>query len=393
MTNSAARLAQITQQIGELEAALPGRGVAVKQMVMQDQPTAPDTYLLTRGEFLSPDRQRGPLQPGVPAAVRGTFEPLEYKSRLDLATWLVSPQNPLTARVTVNRIWGRYFGRGLVETDNDFGFQGAVPVNLPLLDWLASEFIRRGWSQKQLHRLILTSAVYRQSSALLDEVAVQQDPDNYLLARQARFRVEAEIVRDMALSASGLLSERVGGPGVHLPQPDGIYDFTQNRKNWPTATGADRFRRTMYVMFYRSAPYPLLSTFDAPDFSTVCTRRVRSNTPLQSLTVANDQVFTELAGGLAGRVLKQQPEGTDGDRLRLMFRLCLTREPLDSELSVLVDFLSRERARFAGAAADAEKFASGAPASAVEGVTAVDQAAWTSTARVLLNTDEFMTRN
>ena len=393
VTNSAARLAQITQQIGELEAALPGRGVAVKQMVMQDQPTAPDTYLLTRGEFLSPDRQRGPLQPGVPAAVRGTFEPLEYKSRLDLATWLVSPQNPLTARVTVNRIWGRYFGRGLVETDNDFGFQGAVPVNLPLLDWLASEFIRRGWSQKQLHRLILTSAVYRQSSALLDEVAVQQDPDNYLLARQARFRVEAEIVRDMALSASGLLSERVGGPGVHLPQPDGIYDFTQNRKNWPTATGADRFRRTMYVMFYRSAPYPLLSTFDAPDFSTVCTRRVRSNTPLQSLTVANDQVFTELAGGLAGRVLKQQPEGTDGDRLRLMFRLCLTREPLDSELSVLVDFLSRERARFAGAAADAEKFASGAPASAVEGVTAVDQAAWTSTARVLLNTDEFMTRN
>lgn len=392
-TDSATRLARITQQIGELEAALPGRGVAVRQMVMQDQPTAPQTFLLTRGEFLSPDRERGPLQPGVPAAVRGAVEPAEYRSRLDLARWLVSPQNPLTARVTVNRIWGRYFGRGLVETDNDFGFQGAVPVNLPLLDWLASEFIRLGWSQKQLHRLILTSAVYRQSSALLDEVAVQQDPDNYLLARQARFRVEAEIVRDMALSASGLLSERVGGPGVHLPQPDGIYDFTQNRKNWPTATGADRFRRTMYVMFYRSAPYPLLSTFDAPDFSTVCTRRERSNTPLQSLTVANDQVFTELAGGLAARVLKQQPAGTDGDRLRLMFRLCLTREPQDSELSVLVEFLSRERSRFAGAVADAEKFAAGVSTAAVEGISAVERSAWTSTARVLLNTDEFMTRN
>lgn len=394
-SDSAARLAQVTQQIGELEASLPGKGNAVKQMVMQDQQQVPDTFLLTRGEFLSPDRQRGALQPGVPAAVRGTAEAADYRTRLDLARWLVSPQNPLTARVTVNRIWGRYFGRGLVETDNDFGFQGAAPVNLPLLDWLAAEFIRQGWSQKQLHRLILTSAVYRQSSALQDESAVQQDPDNYLLARQTRFRVEAEIVRDMALSASGLLSERVGGPGVHLPQPDGIYDFTQNKKNWPTATGADRFRRTMYVMFYRSAPYPLLSTFDAPDFSTVCTRRVRSNTPLQSLTVANDQVFTELAGGLASRVLREQPEGSDTDRLRLMFRLCLTRSPADTELSVLTDYLSRERSRFAGSVEDAAKFLAGtAPAGSIaEGQQAIEQAAWTSTARVLLNTDEFMTRN
>ncbi|MFM7862584.1 MAG: PSD1 and planctomycete cytochrome C domain-containing protein [Planctomycetaceae bacterium] len=392
-TDSAARLAQITKQIGELEATLPGKGAAVKQMVMQDQPVAPETFLLTRGEFLSPDRQRGALQPGVPAAVQGSGEQTEYRTRLDLARWLVSPQNPLTARVTVNRIWGRYFGRGLVETDNDFGFQGAAPVNLPLLDWLATEFIRLGWSQKQLHRLILTSAVYRQSSSLLDENAVRQDPDNYLLARQIRFRVEAEIVRDMALSASGLLSDRVGGPGVHLPQPDGIYDFTQNKKNWPTATGADRYRRTMYVMFYRSAPYPLLSTFDAPDFSTVCTRRVRSNTPLQSLTVANDLVFTELAAGLAARVLREQPEGTDGDRLRLMFRLCLTRSPQDSELSVLVDFLSRERSRFAGTPADAEKVKTGATSLADTGLSAVEQAAWTSAARVLLNTDEFVTRN
>lgn len=392
-TDSAARLAQITQQISELEAALPGKGAAVKQMVMQDQPAPPETFLLTRGEFLSPDRQRGALQPGVPAAVQGSSERAEYRTRLDLARWLVSPQNPLTARVTVNRIWGRYFGRGLVETDNDFGFQGAAPVNQPLLDWLAAEFIRLGWSQKQLHRLILTSAVYRQSSVLLDENAVRQDPDNYLLARQTRFRVEAEIVRDMALSASGLLSDRLGGPGVHLPQPDGIYDFTQNKKNWPTAAGADRYRRTMYVMFYRSAPYPLLSTFDAPDFSTVCTRRVRSNTPLQSLTVANDLVFTELSAGLAARVLREQPEGTDSDRLRLMFRLCLTRSPQDSELSVLVDFLSRERSRFAGTPAEAEKVAAGASSLAVAGLSPIEQAAWTSAARVLLNTDEFMTRN
>jgi len=392
-TDSAARLAQITQQVSELEAALPGKGAAVKQMVMQDQPAPPETFLLTRGEFLSPDRQRGALQPGVPAAVQGSGERAEYRTRLDLARWLVSPQNPLTARVTVNRIWGRYFGRGLVETDNDFGFQGAAPVNQPLLDWLATEFIRLGWSQKQLHRLILTSAVYRQSSVLLDENAVRQDPDNYLLARQTRFRVEAEIVRDMALSASGLLSDRVGGPGVHLPQPDGIYDFTQNKKNWPTAAGADRYRRTMYVMFYRSAPYPLLSTFDAPDFSTVCTRRVRSNTPLQSLTVANDLVFTELSAGLAARVLREQPESTDSDRLRLMFRLCLTRSPQDSELSVLVDFLSRERSRFAGTPAEAEKVAAGASSLAVAGLSPIEQAAWTSAARVLLNTDEFMTRN
>ena len=180
---------------------------------------------------------------------------------------------------------------------------------------------------------------------------------------------------------------------IVAPQPDGIYDFTQNKKNWPTAAGADRYRRTMYVMFYRSAPYPLLSTFDAPDFSTVCTRRVRSNTPLQSLTVANDLVFTELSAGLAARVLREQPEGTDSDRLRLMFRLCLTRSPQDSELSVLVDFLSRERSRFAGTPAEAEKVAAGASSLAVAGLSPIEQAAWTSAARVLLNTDEFMTRN
>ncbi|MGV2339125.1 MAG UNVERIFIED_CONTAM: DUF1553 domain-containing protein [Planctomycetaceae bacterium] len=218
---------------------------------------------------------------------------------------------------------------------------------------------------------------------------MHQDPNNYLLARQPRFRVEAEIVRDQALAASGLLNRRIGGPGVHLPQPDGIYDFTQNKKNWPVAEGPDRYRRTMYVMFYRSAPYPLLTTFDAPDFSIVCTRRVRSNTPLQSLTAANDIVFTELAEGTARRVLTQLPEGSDTERLQLLFQLCLCRSPSGDEQHVLLDFLSRELARFHSSPEDARAFIK----QPLDTVPLELLAAWTSIARAVMNTDEFVTRN
>ena len=181
----------------------------------------------------------------------------------------------------------------------------------------------------------------------------------------------------------------MGGPGIHLPQPDGIYDFTQNKKDWPTATGTDRYRRTMYTMFYRSAPYPLLSTFDAPDFSTVCTRRARSNTPLQSLTVANDNVFTELAAGLAAKTLANAMLLTDEQRCLVMFRSCLTRQPESHELAVLQDFLSREMSRFHSAPDDAKKFVFRSDADAPAEVLA----AWTSVARALFNTDEFLMRN
>jgi hypothetical protein len=277
----------------------------------------------------------------------------------------------------------------LVETENDFGFQGAAPTHPELLDWLASNTIQHGWSLKRLHRQIVTSALYRQTSDLVNHAAIQQDPDNYLLARQPRFRVEAEIVRDQALAASALLNPHIGGPGVYLPQPDGIYDFTQNKKNWPVAESPDRYRRTMYVMFYRSAPYPLLTTFDAPDFSTVCTRRVRSNTPLQSLTAANDIVFTELAEGIARKLLVDAATASESDRCVLLFQRCLSRSPSPDEQSVILDFYSRELARFVSHPNDAKAFIK----QPLDTVPAENLAAWTSAARALLNTDEFVTRN
>ncbi len=376
-------------RIAELENQLPGKGATVRQMVMKDSDKPQETFLLTRGEFLSPDKNRGPLSPGIPKAFEGSAPQQTFNTRLDLARWLVSRENPLTARVIVNRIWGRYFGKGLVETDNDFGYQGSLPTHLDLLNWLAADFMESGWSMKRLHRTIVCSATYRQCSEVTDPSQFEQDPGNLLLGRQSRFRVEAEIVRDMALVASGRLNEKVGGPGVHLPQPDGIYDFTQNKKDWPTATGEERYRRTMYVMFYRSAPYPLMSTFDAPDFSTVCTRRVRSNTPLQSLTVANDVVFTELAEGLGQRILNDAGLKSDEERCRRMFELCLCRTPTNQEVELLMNFFSRELSRSLSSKDDAAKLVT----QPLKDFTIELQAAWTSTARVLLNTDEFLTRD
>ncbi|NIP96421.1 MAG: DUF1553 domain-containing protein, partial [Akkermansiaceae bacterium] len=194
-------------------------------------------------------------------------------------------------------------GRGLVETEEDFGTQGSPPTHPELLDFLSRRFVEDGWSMKKLHRLIVTSETYQRSSRARPDLD-EKDPRNLLLARQNRIRLDAEIIRDAALSASGLLTPRVGGPGVYPPQPAGIYAFTQARKNWKTSTGENRFRRGMYTFFYRSAPYPLLSTFDAPDFQTTCTRRARSNTPLQALTIANDPAFLEIAQGLAARLMR-----------------------------------------------------------------------------------------
>jgi hypothetical protein len=392
-----ARLDAVRNRINELENVLPAKGKPVKQMVMKDLDKPPETFVLTRGDFLSPDRERGPLMPGFPVSLNHSASlqtpANSAANRLDLARWLVSRDNPLTARVTVNRVWAKYFGRGLVETENDFGFQGTEPTHPELLDWLAAELMETGWSMKHLHRTILLSATYRQSSARdssTDAMSTSAvDPENNLLGRQTRFRVEAEVVRDLALVASGLFAPKIGGPGIHLPQPEGIYDFTQNKKEWPTASGPDRYRRTMYTMFYRSAPYPLLSTFDAPDFSTVCTRRVRSNTPLQSLTLANDVVFTELAEGLARGVTRDRTLTSDEQRCRVMFRRCLTREPVPAELDVLLNFYSRELSRFTSAPDEAAKFVKREESDVEVAVLA----AWTSVARSLLNTDEFLMRN
>lgn len=364
-----------------------GLGAPVNMMVMRDLPQPRETFIHLRGSFLDHDRKTGPLSPGVPAALPPLPESATAKERadrLDLARWLVRPDHPLTPRVTVNRVWMRYFGKGIVATENDFGMQSAFPTHPELLDWLAHDFVANGWSMKRLHKLIVTSATYRQSSHARPDLE-ETDPLNHLLARQNRIRVESEIVRDAALSASGQLHPKVGGPGVKPPQPEGVYAFTQNKKSWTAATGPDRYRRGLYIHFYRSAPYPLLTTFDSPDFQSVCTGRVRSNTPLQSLTLANDESLFELAQGLGARLMREV-EGDDAARIRHAFLLCYSRPPAEAELNAVASFRETQVTSFRNdpaAAAEVAPKGSKDPAEA---------ASWTTVARALMNTDEFITR-
>jgi hypothetical protein len=232
--------------------------------------------------------------------------------------------------VTINRIWQQYFGKGLVETENDFGTQGSPPSHPELLDWLAAEFLARGGSQKAMHRLIVSSATYRQSSDHRQALQ-EKDPENRLLGRQVRLRLDAEIVRDVALAASGLLSRAIGGPSVFPPQPVGALSREYNsRREWNTSAERDRYRRGMYTFFYRSSPHPSLTAFDAPASVTTCTRRNRSNTPLQALTLLNDTGHHEFARALAARVMQEGPP-EDSARIDYAFRLCLARHPSQLE--------------------------------------------------------------
>jgi mono/diheme cytochrome c family protein len=313
--------------------------------------------------------------------------PSSFPTRLDLARWLVDPRNPLPARVTVNRFWQHFFGLGLVETENDFGTQGTPPSHPELLDWLASEFVARGWSMKSMHRLLVTSATYRQASRTRPEL-VTLDPRNRLLARQARVRLDAEIVRDAALTASGLLTRTVGGPSVFPPQPAGVYHFTQVPRDWKASTGPDRYRRGLYTFFWRSAPHPGLTVFDAPDALATCTRRNRSNTPLQALTLLNDQAFFEFAQSLAARVLREGP-ATEPEQIRFAFRLCLAREPRERERQTLERLLAQQMVMLARNPQEARALV---PADLPTGIDPTRLAAWTQAARVLLNLDEFITR-
>lgn len=354
-------------------------------LIMKERETPRETYIHVRGDFLRPGSK---VQPGVPAVLGSVNSGQPVNNRLELARWLVDGRNPLTPRVTVNRIWQQYFGQGLVETDNDFGTQGSPPSHPELLDWLAARLIDEHWSIKAIHRLIVTSATYRQSSAYRADIA-ERDPANRLLGRMPRLRLDAETIRDAALSASGLLSGEVGGPGVYPPQPEGIYRFTQQAKFWKESTGGDRYRRGLYVFFWRSSPYPFLMTFDSPDANTACTRRVRSNTPLQALTLANDRVFVEAAQALAARVLRDATSPNDGERIRHLFRLCFAREPASNEVARLTELLNHQRQTFAAAPSDADRVVGAfRPAD----MPPAEAAAWTTLARVAINLDEFITR-
>ena len=338
------------------------------------------THVLIRGDFLRPGAD---VSPGFPA-VFGT--PTDTpKTRLDLARWLVSPENPLTARVQVNWVWQKHFGRGLVSTLEDFGTRGELPSHRELLDWLATEFIRLKWSMKELHRLIVCSATYRQSSAVRPELR-ERDPQNVLLARQNRLRLEAEIIRDSALAASGLLVESIGGPSVRPPQPAGISDLTYaGSAKWVESTGPDRYRRGLYIWFQRTSPFPMLTTFDAPDSNVCCVRREKSNTPLQALTLLNDTVFVECAQALGKRISATgSTRDQTKERLTFAWKSCLGRNPTEEELARSAKLFGELRSLYEAKPEEAGKLAG-------KGATA-ESAAWVALARTLLNLDEFVTR-
>jgi hypothetical protein len=373
----AARIAELEKSRQQMAAAI------TTTLVVRERKDPRSTHIHLRGDFLHPG---APVAPGVPAVLPPIVSRGPQPDRLDFARWLVDPRNPLTSRVTVNRLWQHYFGQGLVVSENDFGLQGDLPSHPELLDWLATQFIADGWSMKAMHRRIVTSATYRQSSAMRADLAAA-DPYNKLLGRQQRLRLEAETIRDSALASSGLLSDELGGPGVYPPQPEGIYRFTQQVKFWGENKDADRYRRGMYTYFWRSSPYPFLKTFDAPDANTACTRRPRSNTPLQALTMANDRAFYEIAQGFAAELCSADLD--DAGRLRSAFRRCLAREPSNDEFASLAEYLDSQRARFESAPEDAALVA---PRSGPATSDRARAAAWTMVARVLLNLDEFITR-
>ncbi|MDA0933878.1 MAG: DUF1553 domain-containing protein, partial [Planctomycetota bacterium] len=302
--------------------------------------------------------------------------------------WLVSPDNPLVARVTVNRAWSQLFGQGLVTSEEDFGLRSEAPSHPGLLDWLAVEFVESGWSTKHLLRLIVTSETYRQSSRRRGDV----DPSNRLLARGPRFRMTAEMIRDHALAASGLLSLGLGGPPVYPPQPGGLWrQIGRNEPKYVTATGADRFRRGIYVIWRRAAPYPSFVLFDGPDRASCHPTRSRTNTPMQALALLNDQGFVEAALGLAR--LGASRDEAPSQALAWAFRRVLARKPNPSELAFLEDALSEEERRFEADPESARKIVDGSPAVPVDaGLDRARVAAWFQVATILLNLDEAVSK-
>jgi hypothetical protein len=366
------------KRLAALRKSLANLGI-VSTLVLQERPllARPAAYVRVRGNFLN----KGDLAYANVPAVLPPLPESELPTRLGLARWLVSRENPLTARVTVNRFWEQCFGRGIVETSEDFGTQGERPTHPELLDWLAVEFMDRNWKMKPLIRLIVTSATYRQSSRA-GAALLERDPYNRLLARGPRFRMEAEMIRDTVLAASGLLSPKIGGPSVFPPQPEGIWNMPYNNDKWVESQGEDRHRRGLYTFWRRTAPYPSLLVFDATSREVCTARRVRTNTPLQALTTLNDPAFFEAAQALARRIVAR---GGLDPRSRAIygFRLCTGRRPDPAELDRLLSGYEKEIAFFRGHPEDTAKLA---------GPDQPELAAWTMVGNVLLNLDETLTK-
>jgi hypothetical protein len=375
---SSPELANEAEQIRRLRR----RPSATTTLVMRERPAGHPrpTFVHHRGEYLQPKEA---VEPGV-LSILNPLPSGSTRDRLGLARWLVSPENPLTARVVMNRNWALVFGTGLVKTVQDFGFQGDLPSHPELLDWLALEFIRQGWSVKAMHRLMVTSATYRQTSHRT-ELAGQRDPENRLLSHGPRKRLDAEMVRDAALRASGLLQPTIGGPSVYPPQPAAVTsEGTYGAMGWTASTGPDRYRRGLYVFAKRTAPFAMFNTFDGPSGEACVARRERSNTPLQALTLLNDQVFVEIAQAFGALLVKSG--GTDQSRIESLFERSLSRRPTDREVQALLRFAEVQRGRIQRGEMDSRSVAG-----AGEGDVG-ERAVWTLLARLVFNLDEFITQ-
>jgi hypothetical protein len=371
-------------------------------MVLQQRPKPRVTHIFKRGDRMRPTEE---VQPGVPSFLN----PLPAgapANRLGLARWIVDPATPTTARVIVNRIWQAYFGQGLVTTPEDFGTRVEAPSHPELLDWLACELVQPttpdsqfgfagetgpcAWSLKHIHRLIVNSATYRQSSHVAAEVYAKDQFDR-LLERAPRLRVDGEVVQDIALSVSGLLNPKIGGPSVYPPIPASVGDTAYGGFSWPESKGEDRHRRGLYTFWKRSLPFPALAAFDVPSGETACPRRVRSNTPLQALTTLNERTFIEAAGAMALRVMKDG--GSDNpSRVRYAFRLCTGRQPDRDEADKLLKFWQEQYSHFENDTADAVRVSSVDITNMPPDVNLHKAAAWAMVSRTILNLDETITR-
>jgi hypothetical protein len=382
--------AAVNEKIVALWAKAPKAPTTIMHAASRPAAWRRPTHLLDRGTWNQPKHE---VRPHVPAGLHPLAESNE-PPRLAFAKWLVDPRSPLSARVAVNRIWQTLFGQGLVETPDDFGTRAPVPEYRDLLDWLAVDFQEKGFSQKEAIRQIVMSDTYRRSSAAAPE-QIALDPNNHLLARGPRFRPDAEVVRDVVLAVSGLLTEKVGGPSVYPPVPKNVLEFNYTQITWPEASVPDRYRRSLYTFRRRSMPDPALGNFDAPTGDLSCARRLRSNTPLAALTGLNEPIFVEAARGLALRTLSEGG-GDDSSRIERAFFLCTSRQPTAAEKEELLRFLADQRKRLADGWLDPRSIAAGDPEklpALPAGTTPQDAAAWTLVSRVLLNLDETVTKN
>ncbi|HEU0123321.1 MAG TPA: PSD1 and planctomycete cytochrome C domain-containing protein [Bryobacteraceae bacterium] len=374
------RFTEARKKLGELRQGFPALSEAP---VIVEEAVRP-SHILIRGEWKQPGAAVEPAVPGFLHAPPANAD----RSRLTLARWLVSPRNPLTARVAVNRIWQELFGRGLVRTSENFGRQGESPTHPELLDWLSARFMDSGWKRKALIKTIVTSAVYRQSSAARPEIEAT-DPGNTLLFRQSRLRLSAELIRDSALQVSELLYPAIGGKSVRPPLPKGVIELAYGTDaGWPESTGRDRYRRGLYIHFQRTVPFPQLMNFDAPDATVAACKRERSNTPLQALNLLNDPTFVEAAQAVAARVLRERSKGSAHERVDYLFQVSLGRRPNRTELETSAQYVRTQISAFEKDQASAVQLFP----TALVGVSRAESAAWTALASALLNLDEFLTR-